>query len=222
MEEISKDSLVIIQYLQFLLPGFLVAWVYYGLTSHLKPTQFERIIQALIFTLVVQALVFGEKVGLTYVGKWWSIRPWDIEATLIASLITALLSGLALSYISNTDRFHRYLRKKGISKRSGYPSEWCGVFSNYPRYAILHFKDGRRLYGWPEMWPSDPEKGHFFLVSPSWLDEEKQIDLSGVEGMLVNVTDIAWVELMEEQEEIDGDTTQQSKPEQSKDSGTTS
>ena len=39
-----------------LLPGFLAAWVYYGLTAHPKPSPFERVIQALIFTVIVRAL----------------------------------------------------------------------------------------------------------------------------------------------------------------------
>lgn len=35
--------------LTFLLPGFLSAWVFYGLTSHPKPPQFERTAEALVF-----------------------------------------------------------------------------------------------------------------------------------------------------------------------------
>ena len=44
MPEISKD---LVSLLQYLLPGFLVAWVIYGLTSHEKPVQSERIIHQL-------------------------------------------------------------------------------------------------------------------------------------------------------------------------------
>ncbi len=41
----------------FLLPGFITAWIFYGLTSHPKPSQFERTIQALIFTFIIQIFV---------------------------------------------------------------------------------------------------------------------------------------------------------------------
>lgn len=43
MPEISKD---VISLLQYLAPGFVLAWVYYGLTSQIKQSQFERIVQA--------------------------------------------------------------------------------------------------------------------------------------------------------------------------------
>lgn len=55
--------------LVFLLPGFVAAAVFYSLTSHPKPGAFDRVIQALIFTVVGQSLVVlvepvtGEKVS---------------------------------------------------------------------------------------------------------------------------------------------------------------
>ena len=42
--------------LTFLLPGFVSAAVFYSLTSHPKPNEFGRVIQALIFTIIVQAV----------------------------------------------------------------------------------------------------------------------------------------------------------------------
>lgn len=213
--ELSKDVVALLQYL---LPGFLVAWVYYGLTSHQKPSQFERVVQALIFTLVVRVFVFAEKGMLQFLGQWKSIRPWDAEADLICSLVSAVILGFAAAFVINTDRFHRLLRDRGISKRSAHPSEWYGTLLKYPRYVVLHLKDERRLYGWPEIWPSDPDKGHFYVTFPSWIvesDEQNFADevegvlvnvtvtensLDQVQGMLVNVTDVKWVEFVSEPE----------------------
>lgn len=198
MPELSKDILTLLQYL---LPGFLVAWVFYGLTSHQKPSQFERVIQALIFTLVVRVLVFFERGVLEYIGQWKALRPWDSDADLICSLLSAIVLGVGIAYTANTDGFHRLLREKGISKRSAHPSEWCGVLSDYARYVVLHLKDDRRLYGWPQVWPSDPEKGHFFIILPSWIDKDgMEHPVDGVEGMLINATDVKWVEFLTEPE----------------------
>ena len=72
MPELSKE---VVALLTFLMPGFLVAWVFYGLTSHAKPVQFERVIQALIFTLGVKAVVFVEQIALEYAGRWLPLRP---------------------------------------------------------------------------------------------------------------------------------------------------
>ena len=198
MPELSKDVVALLQYL---LPGFLVAWVFFGLTSHQKPSQFERVVQALIFTLAVRAFVFVEKLLLQHLGQWKPLGAWDSDVDLICSLVSAIFLGFALAFISNTDRFHKLLRDKGISKRSAHPSEWYGTLLKYPRYVVLHLKDERRLYGWPEVWPSDPEKGHFYIIYPSWIvDPDEQNSLDEVEGMLVSVADVKWVEFVIEPE----------------------
>lgn len=194
MPEISKDVIAILQYL---LPGFLVAWVYFGLTSHPKPSQFERVVQALIFSLVVRMFVFVERSALEYIGNWRTFRPWNSEADLVASLITAVALGLLFAYAANTDAIHKFVRDRGLSKRSAHPSEWCGALTNYPSFIVLHLKDERRLYGWPEVWPSDPEKGHFFIVMASWIiDDGKTVELDTVEGLLIDVRDVKWVEFL--------------------------
>lgn len=53
----SLASSETVSILTFLLPGFVAAAVFYSLTSHTKPSAFERIVQALIFTIFVQVIV---------------------------------------------------------------------------------------------------------------------------------------------------------------------
>jgi hypothetical protein len=198
MPEISKDVIAILQYL---LPGFLVAWVYYGLTSHPKPSQFERVVQALIFSLVVRVFVFLERSALEHISQWRTFLLWDSDVDLVASLATAVVLGLSFAYAVNTDGFHKFIRNRGLSKRSAHPSEWCGTITNYPSYVVLHLKDERRLFGWPEVWPSDPEKGHFFIVMASWIiDDGKTVELDTVEGLLIDVRDVKWVEFLKKPE----------------------
>lgn len=193
MPELAEDTVAL---LTFLLPGFLVAWVLFALTSLPKPTQLERVIQALVFTLFVKALVVFEQWALELAGTLHSFGPWTQNTELVASLSTALCLGLFGSWLANTDRLHAFLRRKGISQRSSRPSEWCDVLSKYPMFVTLHFKDERRLYGWPELWPSDPEKGHFFIVFPMWTHDDEPKPMKDVEGILVNVTDIRFVEFV--------------------------
>ena len=49
--------------LTFLLPGFVAAAIFYSLTSHPKPGAFERVVQALIFTMVVRAIIMAQLVN---------------------------------------------------------------------------------------------------------------------------------------------------------------
>jgi len=195
--ELSKE---VVSLLQFLLPGFLVSWVFHSLSSHPRPAQLERIIQALIFTLFVQAAVAIERSLLILAGNWVRLGRWTSDSDLFASIISALLIGAIAAHLINKDTLHRCLRSRGFSTRSSHPSEWCTALVTYPRFVILNLKDGRRLYGWPEIWPSNSEKGHFFVTNAAWLDEGEPVDLPSIEGILVSVADVEFVEFIKEPE----------------------
>lgn len=182
--------------LEYLLPGFLSAWVFYSFTSFPKPSQFERVVQALIFTVIIQGIVFLEKTLLFLVGRYWQIGVWGNNTHLVFATASAVILGLAFSYFANTDKFHKIVRRVGITKQRSFPSEWYGVFSEQATYIVLHFKDERRLYGWVREWPSQPTSGHFVVEEPSWLLNGSEITLDGVKSVLVNVTDVMWVEFM--------------------------
>lgn len=193
MPEISRDLVALLSYL---LPGFLVAWIFYSLTSHQKPGQLERVIQALIFTLLVSGLVVVVREALFLAGRFHIFGVWDQDAELLVSIVVALLLGLCLAYLTNTDVLHEWLRNRHISKRSAHPSEWCIVFAMNPSYIVVEFKDGRRLYGWPSVWPSDFVKGHMFITDPSWIHGAEPLHLHGNRGILVKAADIEHVEFI--------------------------
>ncbi|KAF3978748.1 MAG: hypothetical protein HFP77_00315, partial [Methylococcales symbiont of Iophon sp. n. MRB-2018] len=88
MGSISNNIVTI---LQFLLPGFIAAWIFYSLTSYSKPSQFERVVQALIFTLFIQALVITVKYLFLKVGEYWSAGSWSESSSLIISIIIAIV-----------------------------------------------------------------------------------------------------------------------------------
>ena len=187
--------------LTFLLPGFLAAWVYYGLTSHPKPGQFERIVQALVFTFVVQALVDPLRWVLEIVGAHFAVRSWDVAAETLSQLFLGLLFGVVLAYLTNKDTVHKSLRKIGFTSRTSHPSEWYSVFSEKIMFVILHLQDGRRLYGWPKEWPVERDKGQFYIMVPSWiLESGEMLHLPQLDGVLVCVEDVRWVEFVQPEE----------------------
>lgn len=85
MEGIPELSAGVVSLLVFLLPGFVAAWVFYGLTSHPRPEKFERIVEVLIYTFVVQALVPVLKWALLWTGEYVAILPWSDEAQGMAA-----------------------------------------------------------------------------------------------------------------------------------------
>lgn len=51
MNWVSSEAIAI---LSFLLPGFVSVAIFHLFTSHPKPSEFERAVQALIFTILVR------------------------------------------------------------------------------------------------------------------------------------------------------------------------
>lgn len=197
MPEVSKEIIALIS---FLTPGFLAAWVIYGLTSHDKPAQFERVIQALILTVAIKALVFLESKIAIKIGQYWHLGTWNEDSALICSMVTALLVGLGFSYLVNKDLLHNFLRRCKFTNRSSHPNEWSDVLSKFPRYVVLHLEGERRLFGWPEVWPSNPKSGHFFIITAAWLQDGEYFDITGAEGVLIQASDVHWIEFMSETE----------------------
>ena len=194
MENISKD---LISLLQYLLPGFITAWVFYGFTSYPKPSQFERVVQALIFTVIIQAMIFLTKAFLLLAGHFYLVGSWNEVSRLIWSILFAFVLGLLICYFANNDKLHAVFRKWGVTQETSYASEWFGAFLNNVTYVVLHLNDERRLYGWPIEWPSEPGNGHFLITDASWLDTDgKEIQITGVENMLIDAKDVKWVEFM--------------------------
>jgi hypothetical protein len=143
MENLSKDAIEIFQYL---LPGFVSAWIFYGFTSYTKPSQFERIVQALIFTLLVQGMLAIGKMTVVWVCGFFTAGCSEPEAGFPWSIFCSVILGFAFSYFANNDKFHKLVRAVGWSKETSYPSEWFGAFHQPTTYVVLHLKDERRLY----------------------------------------------------------------------------
>lgn len=195
-------SKTIVDVLTFLLPGFITAELLYALTPAPRRIPFERVIQALIFTLIIQVIVAATRFGFLWAGRQatpWG--PWTDTVALGWSVGFAFALGLFLVWAANSDRIHRVLRELRITHQTSYSSEWYGQFCRHEGYVVLHLTGNRRLLGWPEEWPSTPDVGHFAMASAQWLEEEngenKIVDLAGVRRILIKAQDVEMVELME-------------------------
>ncbi|MEW7992295.1 MAG: DUF6338 family protein [Candidatus Thiodiazotropha sp.] len=195
MEIISEK---ILSFFAILFPGFLAAWIFYGLTSHHKPSQFERTVQALVFTFIIQVFLPIIKWALLIVGGFISLVAWNAASENIAAVIMAIALGFLLAFFTNNDKFHKLLREYGFTTRTSHPSEWFYVLSEKVTFIILHLKDGRRLYGWPKEWPIERERGQFYIMLPSWIQEDgTQLELPTLDGILIDAHDVQWVEFIQ-------------------------
>jgi len=185
----------------YLLPGFVTAWVYYGLTAHPRPSQFERVVQALVYTMIVQLIVAGVRSLAFRIGTHGRILGcWSTNVGTAWAIAVAFGLGLLFTRWANTDFLHRPLRRLGFTRETSLPSEWYNQFSLNKTYVVLHLVKGRRLFGWPEEWPSDPKEGHFAIAEAEWLTamdgKVNRQPLTGVKVVLVPVTEVVWIEFV--------------------------
>ena len=201
MGETPKDVLAL---LTQLMPGFLTAWVVYGLTTYSKPSQFERVVQALIYSFIVNAVVALLELSLLAAGTVYQVGIWDKKTELMASTILALLLGVALSYLMRVDSFFAIARALNLTSRTQYPSEWYGALATRPaRFIVLHLSGGRRISGYPAEWPTEPTVGHFRITDAAWInDDNAETVLSGDHSILIEAKQVEMVELLKSVEEI--------------------
>ena len=200
-------SSAIVPVLTFLLPGFVAGAVFLSLTSRPNPNALGLVVQALIFTILGQSIT--EVLPLD--GEGWS-EGWQTLISIGVSVVLAVVIAFAL----NHDLPHRFLRQNKIewlkiTRETAYPSEWYSAFShNTDCYVVLHLKGERRLYGWPEEWPSRPDHGHFRISKAEWLadwdnaGQEKADNANTVVArevsFLIPVSDVEMVEFLSQNE----------------------
>ena len=166
----SWASSEIVSVFVFLLPGFVAAAVFYSLSSYPKPNEFGQVVQALVFRMVGQIIALSVQQLTILLG---ASRPWPTTLEIIVPTISAVVFALIVVYASNNDTLHGLFRRLRFTRETSYSSEWYSSFAENPNcYIVLHLKDRRRLYGWPEEWPSRPEQGHFRIIEGEWLDAD--------------------------------------------------
>lgn len=190
-----------------LLPGFISAGVFYTLTAHPKTSEFERLIQSLIFTAFVRVAVSVTRSLIYLVGlRCRSFGTWDADVEFNWSILLAVLIGIVFAFLANHDTFHWVARKCKLSNRTSYPSEWYGTFKENPRRVVLHMDGDRRLKGWPAEWPDQPDKGHFVITDPAWiLDDERLAPVYEDDRIMIPAVDVKIVEFLRRPEEITED-----------------
>lgn len=191
MDDLVKE---VIPLLQYLIPGFFTAWIFYSLTAFKRPDTFGQIVQALIFTFVIHLIVNLAETIFMFIGsKGLVLGRWDQTAITIWSFLTAVSLGLLSCYSATSDNLHSLLRKINFTRQTSSPCEWYSAFARHERFVVLHLLDERRLYGWPLEWPSEPAHGQFVIQDPCWLTEKGE-ESFGAEFFVIDVSKVSWVE----------------------------
>lgn len=187
----------LIQVLQYVLPGLFAAAIFYLVTPYKRPPPFEQVVQAMVFTLLIQVATFVEQQFALLVGRSFSLGHWTEQSEFAANFINALLLGGGIGYIGSSYKARSWLYRFS-GKMSLDASEWFAAFEKNERFVVLQLKDGRRLFGWPKQWPSDPNEGHLLMMRVSWLTGKTKVRAKGVDSLLIAAQDVKWVEFLNE------------------------
>ena len=145
MSWVSSEAVAI---LSFLLPGFVAVAIFHLFTSHPKPSEFERVVQALIFTILVRA---AAELSI-WTGRFLGKDPLlGSEFEIAVSVGIAIVLGFIAVYLSNSDMLHRFIRYIRLTQETSYPSEWYSAFLHnsdcymlcFTYKASVVFMDGR-------------------------------------------------------------------------------
>lgn len=170
MNWIAEDA---INLLMFLAPGLVAVGIFRSLTSYPPPSLFDQVVQALIFTIVVHVACWGI-IDKFEIGADEGRISWTTPYPPYITLPLATLLAIFLAATYGRDTFHKLLRPLGVTRESSFPSEWYSAFHKHPNcYVILYLINERYVYGWPEEWPSQSDKGHFRLSEYAWLTREE-------------------------------------------------
>ena len=154
-----------LELLRYVLAGLIASSVFYGLTNYKRPSPFERVVQALVYTAIVQ-LAAEFIAGVAGVP--------ELASSLAFVLLLSAALGFILAVAANNGLPHKWLvnvqgRNWKITSKTVYGSNLSHAFETRREYVALTLKNGRRVYGWPELWPDHPDEDHFLLLDYEWL-----------------------------------------------------
>lgn len=204
-------STEVVATINYLLPGFITAWIFYGFTAYRPKNQIERIIEAVIYSTLIQIIIVPIRISLLWIGSvGFAVGVWDHESSMLVSFFVALILGVTTVIIANSSKFHDKV-PGWFSRKTSYPSEWYSAFDRAAReseidsskgYISLSLKNGKRVFGWNTEWPNYPDEGHFVIHYPSWVDEEnKYEDIRDAIKIVIPVTDVCMVTFIEKKSE---------------------
>lgn len=197
MLDLSQELIPLIQ---TLIPGFLMTMTFYWFAEVPKPNQFERTLQALVGTAVIQALIYSIEQFSYWAGSFISLGTWSVAKANLLGIIVGGVSGAILAYCCNKDLIYSAARRLRITTKAS-TNDITDTYQKLGRLpVVLHFKDERRLMGYVEKFPSNSQNSSFLITQPDWLVEEKIVNCVGTYAMLINSSDVQWVEFLEGEE----------------------
>jgi hypothetical protein len=183
--------------LLILLPGFLTAELVRTLATRAQRTEFEKVVQAFIYSFLVYVCFTGLN------GKFpVSIRAESIAGSqhytiephfwpLVELLLIATILGFVLAALMNKDVPFSVLRRWGWTQRTFRVSVWNDTFHTFSGYVEVCLADGRYIVGWLRFYSDTADEASLFLEDAAWVNEDgTQLAIPGPGILLTKETGV--------------------------------
>ena len=207
LERIMKITYETLNLLLLLIPGLLSSRVLQLIDRKQKKDNFKVVVDVLIYS-------FLSYVSVDFFYKWnpiFSIKKdsdglFTYQAgsdfkLIILTLFVAIFLPLVVGAITHHDLHMRFLRFMKITNKTSRETAWDDVFTSTDRFVTVHFKNGKRLTGWPMYYSNSPDEGFLYIFEPAWIDENNEYMETNVHGTLVNKEEIEFVEFLKQNDE---------------------
>ena len=206
MDEVLKGGTGAVFLFLYLFPGFLGSLVYDFLVESRKRDNFERIVAALVLTLLSSVALkvgFGVSLLPVTVDKETPVST-VVNAFFGRNLLYGSLLSLAivvvLAICNNSGFTYRLLNWLRLSTRASSADVWADTFDRLRgNWIRIRFTDGRSLVGWPKFYSQFGDPREVFLAEASWLvtDGSGALVVEDVAGAGVYISDFSRVEAIE-------------------------
>lgn len=190
-----------INILFFLIPGFISSFILDSIIVRKESHFLNKLIESLVFTFLIYFITsFYVDIELFASITFTNGKPDFSFSNNITFLITVFISSVLIPIIIGTIIFHDYhmivLRFFHITDKTSRETTWQDVFIDEKRFIVVHFKDERRIFGWPMYYSNIPENGILYLYDPAWIDDENNYIECDTHGMLIKSEDIQFIEFL--------------------------
>lgn len=184
-----------------LLPGFVAAYIVQLLAARHKQTELDKVVEALIFSLVLYLLtlpLFGYSLPIAWhPGDGNHPEAWQIFIVwphLLVLAILAFVLGAIYSASINRNWLTVLFRYLGITERSARSSVWNDTFPDIQGFAQIGLSNGRSVIGWIRKYSDEDESRELFLEDAAWIDSDgKDVPIHGPGILLTNNSGIEYV-----------------------------
>ncbi len=180
-------TVVALQILLILLPGFTAAYIVQLLATRAKQTDLEKIIEALLFSFLIYVSYGlirhnGMPVGIIHTASGDTFQFHRINLVWLTGL-SFFFALLMILYVNKDGAsFFRWVR---LTERTSRNSIWNDTFQDVQQVVDpqagsiveVELGDGRRIMGAVKFYSDTAEECSVFLQSAAWISEDEQAEI---------------------------------------------